>query len=240
MAYHYRILIPANSQDFNHRIKEDTASVVPPDVSIDVQNIERGSPDIQSRVDWAVNTPYIMRLAQETASEGYDGILISDFDMCGVDPSRELVDIPVIGGFRANALTACMIAQRFSIVTILERIVAFQRQHVRRFDLGNDCVSVRPTDLPVTELSDVDTVVTQVFEQSQRAIKEDGAEAIILGCTGFIGIADKVYGLLKEAGLPAPVLDPNRVAISFLDLLVRNGLAQSRMSYPPVKEYPQQ
>ena len=40
--------------------------------------------------------------------------------MCGIAPSREVVEIPVIGAFRASAYTAMMLSERFSIITILD------------------------------------------------------------------------------------------------------------------------
>jgi Asp/Glu/hydantoin racemase len=69
-----------------------------------------------------------------------------------------------------------------------------------------------------------------VYDKAMEAI-EKGAQSIILGCTGFIGIAEPVAELLKDKGYDIPVIDPNRTGITFIIMLVRNKLLQSRLTY---------
>lgn len=228
-----KIIVPANTREFNKRIRKAVEPVRAPDMRIDVENIKGGMPHIQSRYDLAINAPYVIELAKDVQKE-YDGIFVTDFDMCGVEAVREVVDIPVIGGFRASAYTAMMIAQTFSIVTIMGSVAAMQAKHPREFGITQNFASIRPINVPVDKLSDLKVVIPRVFEESEKAIEEDGAEVIILGCTGFIGVAEPVARLLEEAKKPAPVVDPNRAAISYLELLIRNRLSQSRLTYYPV------
>ena len=229
--YRYRIIVPANTGAFNERMREAVAPVLAPDVELDVTNITAGSHCIECRADLFTNAPHVMELARETEQEGYDGIFVTDFDMCGVEPSRELVSIPIVGGFRPSAYTAMMLAQQFSIVTIADSTVALQRQHIRRFQIEGNFASIRPINVNVPDLDKLDIVIPKVFEQAQKAIEDDGAEAIILGCTGFIGVAAEVQNLLANIGIDAPVIDPNQAAICYLDLLVRNCKSQSRLTY---------
>lgn len=230
--YKIRIIVPANTTDFNRRILDAVSSVIPPDFDLDVKNISSGTPSIENRCCIVENSPAVLRLARETEQEGYDGIFVTDFDYCGVEACREAVSIPVIGGFRASAYTAMMLSKRFAIVTILEGVVAMQLDHVNSFGIEDNFVGIHSINCPVDQLENTDFVRAEVFEKSLKAIRSDGAESIILGCTGFIDIADAVSGMLtEEIGSYVPVTDPNKVAVGYLAMLVRSGLRQSRLSY---------
>lgn len=228
-----RVIAPVGTNEYNEAIQHSIEEVLAPDVEIgQVRNLPHGATKcIEGREAIAINTPYVIALVKQAAKDGCDGVFVSDMDFCGVEAEREVVDIPVIGGFRANAFTAMSLASRFSIITILDSVVAMQREHIRSFGIEPNFASIRTIDLPVAELSDRDKVVAAVHRTALSAIEQDGAEAIILGCTGFVGVAKRVAELLAADGLPAPVLDPNQVGISFLTMLIRNRLSQSRLTY---------
>lgn len=153
-------------------------------------------------------------------------------DMCGVAPSREFLNIPIVGGFRASAYTAMMLARRFSIITILDNVIDMQLDHIHGFGLVNRFASIRMANAPVSELlEDPEITADRVLKEAYLAVKEDGAEAIILGCTGFIDVAEKVQKKLLEYNIDIPVLDPNKTAMSYLQLLVNNNLSQSKQTY---------
>ncbi len=236
-----KIIVPINNDIFNKEIREAAAAVTAPDMMVDVENIDRGTKCIESRYDIAVNTPFVVRKAQEAVRDGFEGIFVTDMDMCGVEVVRELIDIPVIGGFRASAFTAMMVAQKFSIVTVLNNVIPMQIEHIRAFGIEPNFASIRSIDIPVTELIDKKTAIAKVCEESVKAIDEDGAQAIIFGCTGMLGVAQPVAKLLADYGKPAPVIDPTLAAISYLELLIRNKLSQSRLTYytPPNYQPPQ-
>lgn len=233
MGYKVMIIVPINNDALNDEILAAVQPVKPPDFEIDVTNIDGGMPYIESRYDLAQNAPYVIAKAQQVEKDGYDGIFVSDMDMCGVEPSREVLRIPIIGGFRASAYSAMMLSQRFSIVTILESVVDLQRDHVRDFGIEPNFASIRTVDMSVAQLSNTAVAVAHVYEESIKAIEEDGADSIILGCTGFVNVAHTVHELLVADGKPAPVIDPNQAALSYLVLLVRNRLTQSRLTYLP-------
>ena len=237
MQYKYkvRIIIPANTTDFNQRISDAVKPVVPPDVEYDVKNITRGSSSIENRYNLAENAMGVIELAKQTEEAGYQGIFVTDFDMCGVAPSREVVDIPVIGGFRASAYSAMMLSERFSIITILDSTIGMQREHIKSFGLMDNFASIRSINVPVKDLSKTKEVIAKVYNECVLAIEHDGAQSFILGCTGFMGVAESVSLKLSDKfGGYIPVMDPNMTAFSYLMLLVRNGYSQSRLCYSKV------
>ena len=234
--YKMKIIIPINDSAYNEELKEVAQTVAPSDLDIVVENITSGNTSIESRWDRMTNAPYVVDLVVKSEQEGYDGVFVSDFDYCGVEPAREVVNIPVIGGFRSSAYTAMMLSERFSIITIMNSVEDMQRSHTRLFGIAPNFASIIPVNLTVHELSQREIVIEKVFEKSVEAIDKDGADSIILGCTGFMHIAAGVAEKLKaKYKINIPVVDPNMAAVSYLYLLMRNNLSQSRITYcvPP-------
>jgi len=83
--YRIRIIVPANTTDFNTRILDAVSSVIPPDFDLDVKNINSGTPSIENRCCIVENSPAVLQLARDTEQEGYDGIFVTDFDLHGYD-----------------------------------------------------------------------------------------------------------------------------------------------------------
>lgn len=238
-----RIIVPANTKGFNDDILDSVSSVIPPDFEVDIKNIEEGNNCIENRYNLMQNTMATIKLVQEAERDGCKGVFVSDFDMCGVDAAREVVNIPVIGGNRASALTAMMLSQKFSIITMMQSVTGMQCEHINRFGMYQNFASIRAINCNVSELSKKNYVANLVFEEALKAIEEDGAQAFIFGCTGFIDIASRVKKLFMtderySGPKPVPVLDPNMVALSYLVLLVRNDLLQSRICYNYVDTKP--
>ena len=229
------VLVPVATSQYNERILKAIAPVVPPDVKVEIRNITQGHPDIENRTNWLQNGMPVVELAQAIANDGFDGIWLTDFDMCGVEAAREVIDIPIIGGFPAAAFTALALSQRFSIVTILQSTLAMQRGHPQTYGIQDSFASIRAINCPVAQLDDVDVVVIRTFEAALKAIKKDGAQSILLGCTGFVDVASRVSQLLtKELGAYVPVIDPNQAGFSFLVSLVRMRVRPSRLTYSKV------
>lgn len=232
------VLIPAATADFNDRILQALKPVIPADVKVDVFNISQGHPSIENRTDWLENGMPTVLLARSLAAQGYQGIWLSDFDMCGVEAAREVIDIPIIGGFPACAFSALALSQCFSIITVLQSTLAMQREHVLTYGLSESFASIYAIDCPVAELSNTEVVVACTLQLAIKAVKEDGAQAILLGCTGFVDVAERVAALLEESvGAYVPVIDPNQAGFSFLVSLVRMGLRPSRLTYSKVNAF---
>ena len=84
-------------------------------------------------------------------------------------------------------------------------------------------------------LGDHEALVQNLFAQSRLAISEKGAEAIVLGCTAMIDVAEELEGMLKASGLDVPVLEAGQAALMMLELQVKMGLKHSRRTYRLVR-----
>lgn len=215
------------------RMRDFLLPVLDSRTELEIRSLPKGAtPSIECRLDRNINSTLVVQMAMQAEEEGFDGIFVSDMDMCGVDLCREVLTIPVIGGFRACAHSAMLLADRFSIVTILDNVVSMQRGHIHHFGLSQRLASVRVANVPVCDLiDDPSQAVPSLVDEAVKAIEEDGADSIIFGCTGFIDVAWKVQQELALKGYNIPVIDPNRTAINTLELLVKNGNSQSKATY---------
>ena len=137
----------------------------------------------------------------------------------------------VVGGFDGAVLMASSISQKFSIVTVVPSVVPMLASQARDLGISGNLASIRNVNMPVQDLGDKTKLIAHLLEQSKLAIQNDGAQAIVLGCTGMVDVVDAVSQELKLAGLPAPVIDPSYAAITLLQSLIRCGLSQSRLTY---------
>ncbi|MBT2867486.1 aspartate/glutamate racemase family protein [Chromobacterium violaceum] len=232
MSLRICVLVPVGVDTFNQPILESIRPVIPADVEVEARNLPRGTSHIQDRIDWLANGLAVVETALQLEREGFDGIWLSDFDMCGVEAAREAVNIPIVGGFPTAAFSALLLCQRFSIVTVLQSTLAMQHGHVQAYGLQDSFSSIRAIDCPVDQLSNMDVVVPKVYECALEAVRRDGAQSILLGCTGFVGVARRVEQLLEATlGCYVPVIDPNQAGFSLLLSLVRMRVRPSRLCY---------
>ncbi len=64
------------------------------------------------------------------------------------------------------------------------------------------------------------------------AIERDGADVIVLGCTGFLGCAAAIEKHLLAAGHDVPVIDPIPATVCVAEAIAKSGLRHSKRTYP--------
>ncbi|AWM28547.1 aspartate/glutamate racemase family protein [Sinorhizobium fredii] len=184
----------------------------------------RGGPaSIEGHYDGAIAVPGLLMEIREGETAGADAAIIACFDDTGLEAARALARIPVVGLCESAVLTAALLSQRFTVVTTLERSRVLIENLVRRYGMGNRA-KVRAADIPVLELEDAASgALDKLKGQIERALEEDGAEAIVLGCAGM---ADLAQSLQRQYGVP--VIDGVSAAVKQAEALVAQGLMTSK------------
>jgi allantoin racemase len=156
----------------------------------------------------------------------YDGVIIACYGDPGLYAARELSPVPVVGIAEASMLMACMVAHRFSVVTVLPRIKPLIEDVVARYGLSDRCASVRATSLAVLDIErDPDGAEREIAAEASVAVASDGAEAICLGCAGMGPLDRRV-----QEAVEVPVIDGVAAATKLLEGLLGYGLATSRVA----------
>jgi allantoin racemase len=230
---HIRVIIPVIGDAFVEHIRTEVTGWAATDTKIDVVPLERGTASIESEYDEALAGPGILQRVEEAAADGVDGVFITCFGDPAVHAAREIIDVPVVGGFEPAMLTALSLGESVGIVTVLANVVPMLRSLARRYTIDRRVGAIRVVDMPVLGLEDHDVLVDRLFEQASDAVTQGEADVIVLGCTGMLGVAAELRDRLAAAGLAVPVVDPTGAAVTWLESCVRLGVSPSRTTYMP-------
>jgi len=205
-------------------------------VEIAFEHLEAGPVSIESAIDEVLSGPGVICTAVAAQDNGFDAIVID----CMLDPAldavREAVSIPVIAPGETTMSLAVERGESFSIVTVLDRQQRLFQLKARQYGLESALRSVRSIDVPVLALdADSSVTLTRTIDESCKAIEEDGAQSIIFGCTGMLGLGQPVEAALKRAGHRVTVQDPLLVAVRVAENAVRTHSTHSKSDHP----YPQ-
>ena len=232
-----RILVvnPNTTRSMTDKAAEAARAVAASGTEIIAATSLSGPVSIEGHYDGALALPGLLAEIRKAKGDGAQAAIIACFDDTGLDAARALADFPVIGICEAALVTASFLAQRFTVVTTLERSRILLENLSRHYGFGGRA-KVRAADIPVLELEDpASGALDKLRRQIELALAEDGAEAIVLGCAGM---ADLAYALQTEYGVP--VIDGVSAAVKQAEALVAQRLTTSkRGSYatPLAKTY---
>ncbi len=238
MTFHVRILTP-HVAPVPRKLEEvqDLASAL--DLHISQANILQGPTSIESAFDEVLCAPGLLARALQAQAEGVQALVIDCFADPGLEALREAVSIPVIGPGQSAMHAAATLGHRFGIVTILDSVVPMIEARARLAGLHAQLAGVRTVDTPVREIAhDHAQLLDRLLQASERSVREDRADAIVLGCTGFLGLASALQEALHARGLPVPVLSPLRTAVGWAATLLRLQLFHSPLAYPVPRAKP--
>lgn len=225
-----RILVvnPNTTASMTDKIGAAARRVASAGTEIVAVNSANGPASIEGFYDEAMSLAGLLAVIRETPD--FDAVVIACFDDTGLDAARCLTDKPVIGIGEAAYHMASMISNKFSVVTTLARSVPALEHNLHRYGLIARCARVRSSEVAVLELEHPGSdACNRISAEIGRAIAEDRAEAIVLGCAGMADLADT---LAKEHGLP--VLDGVTCAIGLAEAMVKLRILTSRVGgYSP-------
>jgi allantoin racemase len=219
-----RILVvnPNTTASMTHKIAAAAAAVASGGTEIVAVNPDLGPPSIEGYFDEAFSVPGLIE--EMCKARGIDAHVIACFDDTGLDAARCITDAPVVGIGEAAFHMATLVAGRFCVVTTLSRSVPAIEHNLVRYGLASRCARVRAADVPVLELEAPGSGARQrISDEIRLAIRDERAEAIVLGCAGM---ADLASALSQEHGVP--VLDGVACAVRLAESLVALGLKTSK------------
>ncbi len=232
-----KIINPNTTWSMTRSIEQCACRYADRDTEVYAVSPDTGVDSIECYVDEYLAIPGVLKeIIKGDQEEGADAFVIACFGDPGLQAAREVTDKPVLGIAESAIAAAKMIAPYFSIVSVLDRSRKVTEDVVNNYGAAPFCRSIRSTGLSVLEFgSDPHKGLQALAEQSRRAIRDDGAECILLGCAGFVDFVDQLKG---ELGVP--VLDGVMPAVKFAEALVKMGLKTSKVNtwkYPEEKEY---
>ncbi|WP_416362823.1 aspartate/glutamate racemase family protein [Pseudomonas sp. NFX183] len=155
----------------------------------------------------------------------FDAVIQAGYGEHGREGLQELLDVPVVDITEAAASTAMFLGHAYSVVTTLDRTVPLIEDRLKLAGLYQRCASVRASGMAVLELEeDPLAAMEAIVRQAERAIHDDKAEVICLGCGGMAGLDEQIR---QRTGVP--VVDGVTAAVTIAESLVRLGLSTSKI-----------
>ena len=226
------IVTPLTTKEF--RTLDELDLLTSPSLSFTHSFLDYGPPSIECEFDEALAVPGTIARAIEAERAGADAIVIDCMGDPGLMPIREAVRIPVLGPAETSMHLAAMLGQTFSIVTVLDSVRPMLLNLARVYGVSEKLASILVVNVPVLELADRSTEVQEALaEAALLAVERDGADVIVLGCTGFLGCAEAIGHRLLESGHDVPVIDPIPATVCVAEALVKAGLSHSKRTYAP-------
>lgn len=152
----------------------------------------------------------ILRATRAAAAEGFDALAIGCFYDTGLLDAREISGGMII---TAPCQSACEIvstlANRFGIIVGRRKWVHQMHNTVREHGYGDRLSGFYDVGMGVTEFqADHAETERRLTEAGRKAVEQDHAEALILGCTLEVGFYQDL-----ERHLGVPVIDPSIAAL---------------------------
>lgn len=219
-----RIINPNTTAAMTDGISRAALAVAASDTIIEAVTSPTGTVSIEGYYDEALSLPGLLKAIADGEAAGADAHIIACFDDTGLDAARQLAAGPVIGIGEAAMHAATLIAHRFTVVTTLSRSIPALETNVLK--LGFDRrARIRASDVAVLDLERQGSDArARIDAEIRRAIAEDRAEAIVLGCAGMAQLA---ADLSRAHGLP--VIDGVGAAVKLAEMLVALGLKTSKI-----------
>lgn len=216
------VVNPNSTASMTRAIAEVARATARKDTTIVASNPAQGPASIQGYYDIAACLPGLM--TEAARYRDIDALVVACFDDTGVDALRAMLDVPVIGIGEAAYHAASLISARFSVVTTLPRSVPGLEANLRRYGLMARCASVRASNVPVLDLEQGGPEAERLIAaQVERAVEEDMADCIVLGCAGM----SELRARLSQA-FELPVIDGIGCAVGFMETLHAAGLSTSK------------
>lgn len=218
------VINPNTSESMTEHIRRELERIKSAETELTVTNPLHGPVSIESAYDEAYAVPSTLELVKQAEKEGCDAVVLACFSDPGLEAAREIVSIPVVGIEEAALHVAAMLGHRFSIMTSLCQRVPSKTEHVAKLGLQSRLASVCPLNMSVLEMdAEPERAKARIMEVAGAAVREDGAEVIVLGCAGLAGYAVDIQ---RELGVV--VLDPTPIALKIAELLVNLRLRHSK------------
>ena len=227
------LINPNISDSVTTLIEAEARRSASPETQITMQTAAFGVAYIETRFEALIGAYASAQLAAEHHA-GHDAVIVAAFGDPGLAGLREALPVPVLGMTESALATACLLGHRFSIIAISQRIQAWYREVVEANGLIGRLASIRALDRPLASIGHVqDDHAEALRTLCERAVREDGAEVIVLAGAPLAGLARALHGQL-----PVPVVDGVSSAVRHAETLgaLQPGKATlGSFAPPPVK-----
>jgi len=227
------VINPNISEDVTRLIEREALRSAAPATEVVLATARHGFEYIETRFESLVAAGAVAELVAEHHGQ-VDGVLVAAFGDPGIPALKEISDVPLMGITEAALCAAALQGQRIAVVAISDRITPWYRDCIDRFGLGSRVVSIRSIKEALGGIGAVqDDFQDVLVDLAGAAVREDGADVVILAGAPLAGLARNVRGLI-----PVPVVDGIAAGVRMLEAvcgLDGGGHRAGSFAAPPPK-----
>lgn len=217
-----RVVNPNTTASMTATIAQAARAVAAPGTEIDAVTSPTGPVSIEGYYDEALCLPGLLMEIRRGEELGADGHVIACFDDTGLDAARQAARAPVVGIGEAAYHAATLVAHKFTVITTLERSIAPLEANLAKYGFERRG-KLRAVEIPVLDLEHSGVAHAKIGAEIERALKEDRAEAIVLGCAGMADLAADLADAYQ-----CPVIDGVGAAVKLVEMLAMLRIRTSK------------
>ena len=161
----------------NEAIKKYLNEYKDRNTELEVRSLAVGPKHLEYQFYQAAAGAGILKEVLKAEKDGFDAVVTSCFDDPFLYPARE-----------SSMHLASVLGSRFSVIVGRDKWIPQMRENVYKYGFGEKLASFRSLGLGVLDFHrDEELTLKKMKEEIRKAIEEDRAEVIILGCSMLFG-----------------------------------------------------
>lgn len=209
---------PIGYSAYDQPMADFIAGIKRPDVEVEVVSLSLSPTPVhlEYRTYEALVAGDIVKVTRYASENNFDAVVIGCFYDPALEAAREISgETIVVAPCQASLQIAANLCNKLSIIVGQKKWVEQMSERVDNYGYRSKLASMRSIDIPVPDLQkDCAYTEDKIITAGKLAIEEDGAEALILGCTCTFGLYERVQ---RELGVP--VIDPICAAYKWAESL---------------------
>jgi allantoin racemase len=249
--WHQSFTVLEDLPAYAETLKKHVAKIARPDTEVVFHGQRKGTyPSDYPGDDLAYSYLYWMHGNQWVAGalkaqqQGFDAYAMCTMPNPMIREIRTLVDIPVTGYGESAAHVACLLGQRFGVMTFIEQLVPLYQDRFRSYGLSERLAGVAHTGFGFRDVlagySDPGPLIERFQTAARAMIRNTGAD-VLIGGSMPLSVLLATHGISRVDDVP--VVDGLAATIKMAEMMVdlrrNSGLTASRHGWfnaaPPSK-----
>jgi len=196
------------------------------DSTAEIENffLDEGPASIETEADIESCLPGLLAVGKRVAESGWQALVVNCMCDPGVPELRERTAVPVFGPAETSMHAITAAGGHFSVLDVVSDGREMVEEQIARYGLRSYYVSYRSIDVPVLELFSEPARTIAALEGAALAALADGADTLLLGCTGLAELARQLRAALAARGRYPAIVEPLLTSI-----LVARTLLEARV-----------
>ena len=175
--------------------------------------------------------PLVAEVAIKAEANGYDAVVPFGTLDAGIELSRNLVKIPMVGAGQSVMHLGAQLSNRLGVVAYEDKSIPFMRKQMHAWRVADYVVGIRGIGIPLPESSkNRDAMRGRFIEVARYLIDHCDAEIIVPMGVTMVPVQYSPQEMEQELGVP--VMNALKTSIQTAEMMVRMGLTHSVKTYP--------